>query len=298
MGSSYRDRTSEFRLLSETLRKIGVVPASDQAGADLTTPASKPAPTATSRSEFNKKASRIGMGIHETSQKIGRLAQLTKRSSMFDDPTIQIQELTALIKDNITELNVALQDLQNLQNLEMADGMYSEDRTVHSNTVCDDLKSKLMETTKQLQDVLKTRTQNIKAHENRRQIFSTNASREKTSIQQPKYMVEPPPWATSSNPSEDVPQAGLASNGFQVGNQLRRRPAVDNNPTHPMEVSMLQQVVPRQENYSQGRALALHNVESTISELSGIFTHLASMVAHQGEIAIRFGVAFLSLSCI
>lgn len=56
---------------------------------------------------------------------------------------------------------------------------------------------------------------------------------------------------------------------------------------------MLQQVVPRQENYSQGRALALHNVESTISELGGIFTHLASMVAHQGEIAIRLEIASL-----
>lgn len=50
---------------------------------------------------------------------------------------------------------------------------------------------------------------------------------------------------------------------------------------------MLQQVVPRQENYTQGRAAALHNVESTISELSGIFTHLATVVAHQGELAIR-----------
>lgn len=51
---------------------------------------------------------------------------------------------------------------------------------------------------------------------------------------------------------------------------------------------MLQQVVPRQENYTQSRAVALHNVESTISELSGIFTHLATMVAQQGELAIRF----------
>lgn len=59
---------------------------------------------------------------------------------------------------------------------------------------------------------------------------------------------------------------------------------------------MLQQVVPRQENYSQGRALALHNVESTISELGGIFTHLASMVAHQGEIAIRFEIYVLVFS--
>ncbi len=54
---------------------------------------------------------------------------------MFDDPTIQIQELTALIKDDITALNVALQDLQTLQNLEIADGTYSEDRAVHSTTV-------------------------------------------------------------------------------------------------------------------------------------------------------------------
>ncbi|XVF83947.1 hypothetical protein PTKIN_Ptkin16aG0535400 [Pterospermum kingtungense] len=54
-----------------------------------------------------------------------------------------------------------------------------------------------------------------------------------------------------------------------------------------MEMSMLQQVVPRQEHYSQSRAVALQNVESTISELSGIFTHLATMVAQQGELAIR-----------
>lgn len=53
---------------------------------------------------------------------------------------------------------------------------------------------------------------------------------------------------------------------------------------------MLQQVVPRQENYTQSRAVALHNVESTISELSGIFTHLATMVAQQGELAIRFSL--------
>ena len=50
----------------------------------------------------------------------------------------------------------------------------------------------------------------------------------------------------------------------------------------------MQQVVPRQESYNQSRATALHSVESTITELSGIFTHLATMVAHQGELAIRF----------
>lgn len=38
----------------------------------------------------------------------------------------------------------------------------------------------------------------------------------------------------------------------------------------------------------QSRAEALQNVESTIHELSNIFTQLATMVSQQGELAIRF----------
>ena len=84
---------------------------------------------------------------------------VAKKSSMFNDPIVEIQELTAVIKNDITALNSALSDLQTIQNMEIADGMYSEDRVGHSNAVCDDLKSKLMGATKQLQDVLTTRTE-------------------------------------------------------------------------------------------------------------------------------------------
>lgn len=78
---------------------------------------------------------------------------------MFDDPIVEIQELTALVKNDITALNVALTDLQTIQNMEVANGNYSEDKVVHSTAVCDDLKSRLMRATKQLQDVLTTRTE-------------------------------------------------------------------------------------------------------------------------------------------
>jgi syntaxin 5 len=66
-----------------------------------------------------------------------------------------------------------------------------------------------------------------------------------------------------------------------------------------MEMSMLQQVNPRQENYTESRAVALHNVESTISELGGIFTHLATMVVEQGQLAIRSGffLGYLLSAC-
>lgn len=277
--STYRDRTSEFRHLSERLKKNGGTTAVDEVEIDHE--ASKQSASVSYRSEFNKKASRIGLGIYETSQKIARLAKLAKRSSMFNDPIKEIQELTSLIKDDITALNIAVSDLQTLQNLEMADGNYSEDRVVHSTTVCDDLKNKLMGATKQFQEVLTTRTENIKAHENRKQIFSTNALRENSFRQHAKTVTEPPPWSSPSNASGSIQPSA------QPSNQLRRRLAGDNTPSQQMEVSMLQQVVPRQENYTQGRAVALQNVESTITELSGIFTNLATMVAHQGELAIR-----------
>ncbi|KAL7253357.1 hypothetical protein ACSBR1_007813 [Camellia fascicularis] len=266
--SPYRDRTLEFRSLSETLQKIGGLASSN---GSQTTPSTSKLPATSYRSEFNKRASRIGLGVHETSLKISRLAKLAKRSSLFDDPIKEIQELTALIKDDITALNVAVSDLQTLQNLELADADYSEDRVVHSTTVCDDLKNKLMGATKQFQDVLTTRTENIKAHENRKLIFSTNVARENPLSNPPKTVTEPPPWSNSSGSLQ----------------QSVRRLATDNTPSHHMEMSMLQQVVPRQESYSQSRAVALQNVESTISELGGIFTHLATMVAQQGELAIR-----------
>ncbi|PON69042.1 t-SNARE [Parasponia andersonii] len=289
MASPYRDRTLEFRSLSETLKKIRGIAAVNQAeNVPLPSQPSVSASTSSpSRSEFNKKASRIGLGIHETSQKIARLAQLSKRSSMFDDPIVEIQELTVLIKNDITALNVALTDLQTIQNMEIADGNYSQDKIVHSTAVCDDLKGKLMGATKQLQDVLTARTENIKAHENRRQMFSTNTSGENPFRNQAKTVNEPLPWSSSSNAPGSSQPLALPSNGAQVSNQLRRRLAVDNPPSQQMEMSMLQQVVPRQENYAQSRTVALQNVESTISELSGIFTHLATMVAQQGELAIR-----------
>ena len=51
---------------------------------------------------------------------------------------------------------------------------------------------------------------------------------------------------------------------------------------------MQQQMVPVRDEYMQSRAEALQSVESTIHELSNIFTQLATMVSQQGELAIRF----------
>lgn len=68
-ASPFRDRTSEFVSLSQTLRRIGgnaTNPPQSQLNDSIA--------VSPDRSEFNKKASRIGLRIHQTAQKIDRLS--------------------------------------------------------------------------------------------------------------------------------------------------------------------------------------------------------------------------------
>lgn len=84
---------------------------------------------------------------------------VAKRTSVFDDPTMEIQELTAVIKQDITALNSAVVDLQLLCNSRNESGNISSDTTSHSTTVVDDLKNRLMSATKEFKEVLTMRTE-------------------------------------------------------------------------------------------------------------------------------------------
>lgn len=281
--SSYRDRTVEFQTIVERLRKsYSSSEFSQSNGSADNTKYAGSRSVGSVQSEFNKRASRIGFGIHQTSQKLAKLAKLAKRTSVFDDPTVEIQELTAVIKQDITALNSAVADLQILCNSQNESGNTSKHTTEHSTTVVDNLKSRLMSTTKEFKEVLTMRTENLKVHENRRQLFSANASKDSTNPfvrQRPlastsRSSVSPPPWANGSTSSSHI---------FNP-----RRQASGEPPASPsMQTQLQQQMVPLQDSYMQSRAEALQNVESTILELSNIFTQLATMVSQQGELAIR-----------
>lgn len=84
---------------------------------------------------------------------------MAKRTSVFDDPTLEIQELTAVIKQDITALNSAVVDLQLLCNSQNESGNISSDTTTHSTTVVDNLKNRLMSATKEFKEVLTMRTE-------------------------------------------------------------------------------------------------------------------------------------------
>ncbi|XP_073312407.1 syntaxin-32-like [Primulina huaijiensis] len=209
---------------------------------------------------------------------------VAKRTSVFDDPTLEIQEITSVIKQDITALNSAVVELQLLSNSHNETGNTSSDTTSHSTTVVDDLKNRLMSTTKEFKEVLTMRTENLKVHENRRQLFSSSTAKNPANP-----FVRQRPLAAKSAASTSAPPLPWASE-TQSTSQLFTKNQVDGE-AQPLlqqqQNQQQQQMVPLQDIYMQSRAEALQNVESTIHELGNIFNQLATLVSQQGEIAIR-----------
>ncbi|KAL3684872.1 hypothetical protein R1sor_002894 [Riccia sorocarpa] len=324
IASSYRDRTSELLSIADRLRKSQAFSGSatnshsSASNGSVDGSARLPGPQASGsvQSEFNKKASRIGLSIHQTSQKLTKLTKLAKRTSMFDDPATEIQELTAVIRTDIKALNDAIKDLQDLCNSRQDAAPRSKHSSEHSTTVVDNLKSRLMNTTKEFKDVLELRTTNLKVHENRRQLFAptppkdqnnpfarsrplatvngTSSSGNSGAGPGPGTIAGPltHPWANGGAASQTPLFSRDPPVGMSSRNQLRRRANLDGASTPGSSQGQVQQqqqqlLVPGQDSYMQSRAEALRNVESTITELSTIFSHLATMVAQQGAVAIR-----------
>lgn len=280
---SVRDRTQDFLSVAERLKKSSSV--SENAVSSSSGWKSEVQRSAVAvQSEFNRRASKIGFAIHQTSQKLSKLAKLAKRTSVFDDPTMEIQELTAVIKQDITALNSAVLDLQLHSNSRNENGNISSDTSSHSTTVVDDLKNRLMSTTKEFKEVLTKRTENLKVHENRRQLFSSTASKDLSNPFVRQRPLAAKPASASSAPSPPW------ANGSPSSSQLFSRKQIDGE-SQPLlqkqQQQQQQQLLPLQDSYMQSRSEALQNVESTIHELGSIFNQLATLVSQQGELAIR-----------
>lgn len=283
---SYRDRTQEFLTVAERLRKSLSPSPHAQSSSSVGSKQEGLKSAVHIQSEFNKRASGIGLGIHQTSQKLAKLAKLAKRTSVFDDPTVEIQELTSVIKQDITALNSAVVDLQFLCNSQNNSGNISNDTSSHSTTVVDNLKNRLMSATKEFKEVLTMRTENLKVHDSRRQLFSS------TSKDASNPFIRQRPLISRVTSDSAVPPAPWVNDSASTSQLFPRKktngdPSSSTQPLLHQQQQQQQQMVPLQDSYMQSRAEALQNVESTIHELSGIFTQLATMVSEQGEIAIR-----------
>lgn len=70
--SSFRDRTHEFQSIAERLKKTGPAPNGQSSSSSRS---EEQRSAIANQSEFNRRASKIGFGIHQTSQKLAKLAK-------------------------------------------------------------------------------------------------------------------------------------------------------------------------------------------------------------------------------
>ena len=110
---------------------------------------------------------------------------------------MEIARLSDLIKQDIQALNVGLVDLQNLSAGTKATNTQSRG---HSTTIVDSLRLRLKDATKDFQNVLQTRKENLERNRARQQQFSSAAAPDRQPLFNAPRPGTAPPCA-SVNPS-------------------------------------------------------------------------------------------------
>ncbi|KAH6855312.1 t-SNARE [Chaetomium sp. MPI-CAGE-AT-0009] len=264
MAVAINDRTVEFRhIVTAAQRKQAAKPGSQRLLSDAQrSAAAGGAPPR--RSEFARHAADIGRGISGTMGKLQKLAQLAKKRSLFDDNPVEVNELTFIIKQDLSRLN---EDIRNLQALSKRLHPKPDQEGENNKNILLLLQGKLGDVSANFKDVLEIRTKNIQASRSRTEAFvSTMGQHAQASL---------PP---SASPLYGTPSRGTPSPGADL---------ISLNPMGGDQQLQLQMMEEGQNTYIQQRGQAIEAIESTINELGSIFGQLASMVSEQSEMIQR-----------
>lgn len=263
-----RDRTSEFQTTVKSFasRRNGLdrplLPAANNRRA--MNPMEQ-------RSIFMQQAKNIGNDLSQTFLKLEQLTLIAKQSSLFNDKSMEIQDLTLSIKQDIGHLNKQIADLQ--QYMQMSQNSKSKNSQTHSNSVVFVLQSKLATMSNDFKQVLENRTQNLKDQKSRRENFSkSNVSA--------SLSTSPPVLNEGSSILFRDEQRARSNGGDSVIDMGSE------NPFHSATKQQLQ-MIDETDSYLASRSEAMQNIEQTIVELGDIFTQLATMVRHQEELVHR-----------
>jgi len=287
-----QDRTNEFRACVDSIRsRSSNFPSARNAEAKRKLLQNGSGPKGEgkgSKSEFSRMAAAIGKDITNTTIKLGKLAQLAKRKTLFDDRPVEISELTYIIKQDIASINKQIASLQAYVKSQ-GGGKVGAGKQVeeHNNNVVMLLQSKLANTSMSFKDVLEIRTQNMKESKDRTEQFVYSAANAATQVPPNSLLFAPDASGSSSQAKSDAKGKGRASpsNGDLLALDITS--AEEGIPQRNGGAFMQMQMMEQQDTYIQTRSSAIESIESTIAELGQIFTQLAHMVAEQRETVQR-----------
>ncbi|EPX74144.1 SNARE Sed5 [Schizosaccharomyces octosporus yFS286] len=258
---SFQDRTTEFQAcVANTRARMRISSSNATMNNALQAKHQK--------SEFTTVAKKIAYKINETGKHLQRLSQLAKRKTLFDDRPVEIQELTYHIKQSLSSLNSDIASLQQIVR-QTSKGSRNKPAQInqHNENIVVSLQNSLADTSMNFKDILEVRTQNMKASQNRTEKFVASTSLNTNPLTNNDATASPFNY-DESEPNEDY----LALNLGEGANTRYEQMALLENQT---------------DVYSQQRMSSIESIESTISELGGIFSQLAQMVSEQRETVQR-----------
>jgi len=276
-----RDRTAEFfRIVEEErLKRQGAGAAQGN----------RPKPHAR-RSEFMNIAKAIGVDISNTYAKLEKLTILAKKKSLFDDRPVEIQDLTYIIKQDISSLNKQIAQLQEFSKNRDENSQHAKK---HSSSVVVSLQSKLANMSKSFKQVLEIRTENLKHQKERRDQFSSQPPIVSSALPPRNAQGGALMSATRNSPGPTSQTTGATNGSFLIDMDDDDGKGASGGATGGVGATSMQQqmqqlaLIDETDSYIQERSDAMQNIESTVVELGQIFTQLATMVKEQEEMIQR-----------
>ncbi|KAK9378437.1 t-SNARE [Kockiozyma suomiensis] len=290
MAVAIQDRTAEFRSCVAAISRISSSTAS-AARSQLLAPNSPPPPsdgnairTRGQRTEFAMRAASISKDINSAMNKLQRLAQLAKRKTLFDDKPVEIAQLTYVIKQDLAKINTSISELQNFVKTGKKHwGRKGESQVdEHSENVVVLLQGKLTDVTAGFREVLEVRTKNIQASKTRTEQFISSSS---AAVKDPNFQSASPLYAQANGGTSSLENPYGATGNPE--NPYGSKNSDGEYLTLPDQQQSLMMLEEQQDTYISERNTAIEAIESTINELGGIFSQLATMVAEQREVVQR-----------
>lgn len=188
---------------------------------------------------------------------------VAKRRTLFDDRPVEINELTFVIKQDLSSINHQIGALQALSKQQHPK---ADQEGEHNKNVVYLLQGKLTDVSVNFKDVLEARTKNIQASRSRTENFISSVSQHtQPSLQQSASPLYGTPARNSPAPGADT---------------------LSLNPVGDQQLMMMEEAQPNN-TYIQQRGEAIEAIEKTIGELGSIFGQLATMVSEQSEMIQR-----------
>ncbi|POM70717.1 Syntaxin 5 [Phytophthora palmivora] len=197
-----------------------------------------------------------------------------KKSIIGDDPSAQIATLTDVLKKELGAAERSIQMFQQTVNTQR--GRHQQHHAAHFTIVCQSLKSRCAKSVKAFHQALQQHTAAIRERSSRRSKFSHGGGNPMVHINAPLF--------SRVAPALNLPAPGA---GLRRRGNLGASPFMQQRTTPPGSGAGMQQQQYRPREDAQTRYNNAAQVESTIVEITGMYTRMATMVAEQGEIISR-----------